>query len=213
MEEQKQSNEKKVYSRKVIEFVTVAKEYCVFMNNTERYTKADFLKVASQMLPLLYLKVSLLPDFEAVLDSEPQEFVDEFEYERVRTAVHRKLTRHDDYLEVFKDDMQRSETPVVAQVSEDMADIYQDLMNFCEQYRIGIDDLMNDALAKVIENFGTYWGQRLCNAQRAIHSTLYGLDDLDDEKPNSEEDTMADDLLNPAEGLGSDDWQYPTLEE
>ncbi len=192
------NNEKKVYSHRVVEFITVAREYCLLLENTEKYTKADFLKVASQMLPLLYLKAAMLPEFEQLLDDDLQDYVDEYTYERVRIAVRRKLTRHDDYLEVFKDDMRLSETPVVATISEDLADIYQDLMNCCESYRIGVDEIMNDALFKVVDHFKTYWGQRLCNAQRALHATLYGSDDLDDEKPLPDSEM--------------DNWKLPTDE-
>lgn len=195
---------KPVFAQPVIDFVTVAHEYCVFINNTDKYSKADFVKVASQLLPLLYLKMSLLPAFEQKLDDEPQETVTEYDYEQARLAVRRKLSRHDDYLEVFRDDMQRSETPIVANVSEDLADLYQDLMNFCETYRIGVDELMNDALALVQDHFRNYWGQRLCNALRALHSTLYGFDDLDDEKLLSSDSLPTND--------DDDPWLSPNID-
>lgn len=176
-----------LYSKNVVEFATVAREYCRLAENVEKYTKADFIKVASRMLPLLYLKASVLPDdLQPVLDDDLEDFVDEYTYETVRSAIRRKLTRHDDYLEVFKDDMHLSDEPIVANISEDMADIYQDLYNFCEQYSMGVDEIMNDSLCTVVSHFRTYWGQRLCNAQRALHSALFGTDDLDDEKPLSE---------------------------
>ncbi len=204
-----QNNENKVYSHRVVEFVTVAREYCLLLENTQKYTKADFLKVVSQMLPLLYLKASMLPSFEQLLDEDPQDYVDEYTYEQIRIAIRRKLTRHDDYLEVFKDDMQLSETPVVANISEDLADIYQDLFNFCEAYRIGVDEIMNDALYKVSDQFRNYWGQRLCNAQRAVHSTLYGPDDLDDEKPLDDQALARNESPDLDD---SDNWSFPTLD-
>lgn len=173
--------ENKVYSHQVVEFTTVAREYCLLCENAPRYTKADFIRVATRMLPLLYLKAAMLPQLERILDDELQDSVDEFQYEQIRSAISQKLTRHDDYLEVFKDDFKLSETPVVASISEDMADIFQDLRNYCESYRIGIEEIMNDAVCRVTEQFETYWGQRLCNAMRALHSVLYGSDDLTDE--------------------------------
>lgn len=181
-------NKKEIYAKNIIEFATVAHEYCVLMENIDKYSKADFIKVSARLLPLLYLKASLLPDtIEMELDDVLQEAVDEYTYETVRKAIRRKLTGHDEYLEVFKDDMARSEEPVPANISEDMADIYQDVMNFCEQYRLGIEEVQNDAIANVAEKFRTYWGQRLCNALRALHCVLYSGDDLSDEKPLEEE--------------------------
>lgn len=193
-----------IYAKNIVEFATVAREYCVLMENVEKYSKVDFIKVSARMLSLLYLRASLLPeDVATVLDDELEEFVDEYTYETVRKAVRRKLTRHDEYLEVFKEDMQRSEEPVPANISEDMADIYQDLMNFCEQYRLGIEDVQNDAIASVIDKFRTYWGQRLCNALRALHCALYSGDELDDEKASSDED--ADQLPGWAQDIMRDD--------
>ena len=192
-----------IYAKNIVEFATVAHEYCVFTDNIEKYSKADFIKVAARLLPLLYIKASLLPENVAtVLDDDLEEFVDEYAYERVRRAVRSKLTQHDEYLEVFKDDMQRSEEPVPANISEDLADIYQDIKNFCEQYRLGIADIQNDAIANVVDKFRTYWGQRLCNALRALHCALYSGDDLSDEKPATDE---ANQLPSWAQQLISDD--------
>ncbi|MBP5364356.1 MAG: DUF5063 domain-containing protein [Bacteroidales bacterium] len=182
------ADNKVIYSKDVVEFTTVAYEYCTFAENTAKYSKSDFLKVASKMLPLLYVKVSLLPRVEPELDDVLEDFVDEFTYEQIRSAIRAKITRHDDYLEVFKDDMHLSEVPIDAQISEDMADIYQDLKNYCERYRMGIDEISHDALAEVTENFERYWGQRLCNALRALHAALYSGDDLSDEKPVADDD-------------------------
>ncbi len=183
-----------VYSKNVIEFATVAYEFCTLLENVSRYSKKDFIEVSVKMLPLLYLKASVLPKLEQRMDDELESFVDEFTYESVRKGIRAKLTRHDDYLEVFKDDIERSETPVVANVSEDLADIYQDLRNFCGSYKIGVEDIMNDAVCQVFANFKDYWGQRLVNTLRALHSVFYGADDLEDEKP------AADDAAEPDSG-------------
>ncbi len=172
-----------VYARPVIEFATVAREYCVLAENASKYTKADLLKVLSQLLPMLYLKTAVLPAFEPMLEGDLEDAVDEFAYEQIRQQLRLKLASSDDYLEVFDEEMRLSEEPIVANISEDLADIYQDLFNFCESYRMGIDEIMNDAICRAQENFRNYWGQRLCNAQRAIHNALYNSDDLDDEKP------------------------------
>lgn len=181
-------NKETLYSKNVIEFTTVAHEYCVFMENIDNYSKADFIKVASCMLPLIYVKASVVPEVEPMIDGVLEEFVDEFSYEHVRQAIRKKITKHDDYLEVFKEDMRHNETPIIANISEDMADIYQSLKNFCETYRLGVDEAMNDALHAVIDDFKHYWGQRLCNAQRALHCALYSGEDLCDEKGIDEEE-------------------------
>ncbi len=199
-ENDEQNDEQKdyqlVFSKNVLEFATVAREYCVFAENAAKYSKADYLKVASRLLPLLYMKAALLPEAEQTMDGDMEEIVDYDTYESVRRAIRSRLVSHDDYLEVFKEDFQYSETPITASISEDMADIYQDIRNFCEQYHSGDNQMMNDAVAVVLEKFRTYWGQRLCNAQRAIHNALYSGDDLKDEQPSAtlfDNDDLAND--------------------
>lgn|SRR5574344_1127107 len=177
-----------VYSKNVVEFVTVALEFCTMAENSARYTKKDFIQVAVKMLPLLYLKVSMLPETKQILDDDLEESVDEFAYEKIRSSIRNKLTRHDDYLEVFKEDMQHSEEPIIANISEDLADIYQDLRNFCESYRIGVDEIMNDAITNVYSKFKEYWGQRLVNTLRALHCVLYSGEDLTDETQTDKDD-------------------------
>lgn len=182
-----------VFSKNAIEFATVAREYCVFAESTAKYTKEDYLRVASRLLPLLYIKASLLPETQSLSDDDLPEIVDYETYETVRRGIHDRLTRHDDYITAFKDDFQYSETPVAASISEDMADVYQDIRNFCEQYSCGEDAVMNDAMALIIEKFRTYWGQKATNALCAIHHALNCGDDLSDETPSQEQDDSEDD--------------------
>ncbi len=171
-----------VYSKNAIEFATVAREYCVFAENAKKYSKADYLKVASRLLPLLYMKAALLPDTKAASDEDLPEIVDYDTYEGVRKGIRILLSDHDGYLTTFKEDFRLSETPIFASISEDMADIYQDVRNFCEQYHCGDDAVMNDALACVVDKFRTYWGQKAANALSAINAVLYSGDDLSDKE-------------------------------
>ena len=86
----------------------------------------------------------------------------------------------DENLKVFLDDMRYSDTPIRKTISEDLADIYQDVKNFVSVYRLGFDETMNDALAICEENFALYWGQTLVNTMRALHEVKYAPADEDD---------------------------------
>ena len=109
-ENEPEADYKIVYSKNVIEFATVAREYCVFAENAEKYTKADYLKVASRMLPLLYMKGALLPDATLASEDALPEIVDYETYETVRRGISNRLTSHDNYVTTFKEDFQYSET-------------------------------------------------------------------------------------------------------
>ena len=174
-----------VYSKRVIEFVTVAAETCLFLEHTTDYPMTDFVQKSVKILPLLYLNASLLNIPESVFDDIPERFVNEEDYQFVREQVEQLLGNDDSYLEVFHPDMALSDTPIAAFISENMADIYQELKDFAANYQLGDIDIMNDSLAACLVSFGEHWGQKLLNALRALHALRYsegfGSDNEEDE--------------------------------
>ncbi len=86
--------------------------------------------MTQKILPLLYLKGSVLPKNEIELDEDIEKFITESDWSFIRSAVKEKVGANDEYLEVFEEDMQYSDTPVVATISENMADIYYDIKDF-----------------------------------------------------------------------------------
>ncbi len=162
-----------VYSVKVIDFVTVAAETCLFLEHAEEFSKTDFIQKSVKILPLLYLNASMLDIPNAVFDDIPERFVNEDDYQFVREQVEQLLGTDDSYLEVFHPDMALSDTPIAAFVSENMADIYQELKDFAANYQLGDIDIMNDALVACLEAFGDHWGQKLLNALRALHAVRF----------------------------------------
>lgn len=169
-------SENPIYSSPVIDMVTISAEYCVFMEKLREHavTRRSFLDKISKVLPLLYVKAALLPDLEEMGFDDLEELVSEEDYEDVRKRVWSLLRADDEYLEVFTPDMQYSEGPMMCTISEDLADIYQDLKNFVAAFASQNEESMNNAIVKVKENFRTYWGQRLVNAMRPIHDLTYG---------------------------------------
>ena len=162
--------DERIYSKNIIEFVTVSAEYCAFIERVPELEKEEFLDKIIKILPLLYLKVTLLTPEEPEEDGFSEKFVTESMYESVRENIESLLGEDDSYLEVFQNDMKYSETPIIANVSEALADIYQDLKDFISVYRMGNEPQMLEALYICFENFVTYWGQQLVNVLRALHN-------------------------------------------
>lgn len=165
------------YNKNTVEFVTVAAEYCAFLERLGEHEPDRVIDVLCKLLPLLYLKAVMLPE------AEPEglyleESVTEQDYDEIRLQMARMLGEKDDYLEVFVDDMKYSDTPVRKCISEDLADIYQALKNFVQAYRSGLEEVMTESVAVCAENFRTYWGQILTNTLRAIHNVRYEESDL-----------------------------------
>ncbi|MDR2627521.1 MAG: DUF5063 domain-containing protein [Dysgonamonadaceae bacterium] len=158
-----------IYSDHTIELAKAALEYCRLMENASQYGEAEFIDKTSKILPLLYLKVLLMPETEAYYDSELENKVTEDLYTHVANGIAGLLGDKDLYLETFHPDMPFSDTPIAVTISESLADIYQDLGNFIGAFQSGITEVMNDALVVCLQNFNDYWGQKLVNVLRAVH--------------------------------------------
>lgn len=162
-----------VYSHNVIEFVTVTAETCLLLEKFSETDRVAFIDNFLKILPLLYLKASLVSAPESVFDDEPMRIVTEDDYNEVKTGIEQMLGPDDSYLEVFHPDMPYSDTPVAAFISEDLSDIYQELKDFAANYQTADTDVMNDALAVCLNAFAEHWGRKLLNALKALHNIRY----------------------------------------
>ena len=167
-----------IYERNTLEFVTVALEFCTFVETAGERELFDFMDKAVKLLPLLYLKATLLPDVEPDEDDEPELTVTEDMYESVRTRIAGLLGEKDSYLETFHPDMQYSDTPIAAFISENIADVYQDTGNFVSLFRQGNEEVMLQSIALCRTNFQEFWGQQLLNALKALHAARYSDDEI-----------------------------------
>lgn len=179
-----------IFDRNVVEFVTVAAEFCKFLEQAEGMKRATFVDTSLKILPLLYLKTSMMPKCEMMGEDMPENFVTEETYEIVRMNLAGILAEKDDYLDVFVSDMKYSDQPITKYISEDLADIYQDIKDFIFVFQLGLNETMNDALAICQENFALYWGQKLVNTLRALHDVKYAQADSEDENPSDETDDL-----------------------
>ncbi len=164
-----------VYSRNVIEFATVANEFCTFTESANEMPRKDFLGKLQKLLPLLYLKASLLPVIdEQDVEEAPEKFVTENDYVFILKKLSSKMGEFDSYPEIFEPGTPLGEANVEANISENVSDIYQDLKDFILSYRIGTVEVMRAALWECRNNFEQYWGQKLVNGLRAVHQLVYG---------------------------------------
>ena len=100
------------------------------------------------------------------------------------------LGEEDVYLDVFVEDMKYSDRPISSFISEDIADIYQDIRNFVSVYQHGLEEAMMYALKDIADNFRLYWGQKLVNVLRPLHTLVYKpLDEINLDHTIGEEDT------------------------
>lgn len=180
-----------VFSKNVVEFVTVGVEYCRLLEQATEYTRVEFVDRCVKLLPLLYLKATLLPDGITDNEEPAEEFVTEEAYGLIANTIASILGSKDDYLVTFHPEMKFSDTAVIANISEDLTDVYQDIKNFTMVYSIGYEPSMNDALLTCRDNFAAFWGQKLVNGLGALHNLRYNEDEIEDES-DSEKEAQSD---------------------
>ncbi len=155
-----------IFEKNVIEFVTVAAEFCAFLERAEHMKRKAFVDTSLKILPI---------------------------YEILRINLAGLMGEKDDYLDVFVQDMVYSDQPIKKSISEDLADIYQDIKDFIFVFQLGLNETMNDSLAICQENFGLLWGQKLVNTLRALHDVKYNQQNENDEEDNEEENNELSD--------------------
>lgn len=151
-------------------FIALCNEYCVDVERASESTLPDFISAMVKILPRLYIAASDLtidPGCDDDTDINPT--LDEEYYDSIRRSMENLLGANDAFLEVFEDDMQYSDTPIAASISECLADIFQSCYNFVEMIREAPDHIVHGALQTMKEDFRTYWSRILCNVMRPLN--------------------------------------------
>jgi hypothetical protein len=181
-----------VYSRNVVEFTAAAVEFCKYAEHAGEMKGDELLKILQRLLPYLYIKASLLPSLEPFFEDGNEKFVTEADWLRIHDILKDKFGTADDYLEVFDEKINDTEGPVVSSISENMADIYQDLKDFLLLYQTGTQEVMNDAVWECRLNFENFWGQKLTNSLRAIHKFIYSGEEIGKVESGDDRDEQRD---------------------
>lgn len=162
-----------VYSQPVVEFVTVAAEYCAFLEQSEGRDRDEFVDTLLKLLPLLYVKALLLPRVDGNDEYAPEMFVTEQDYNWLRTVLADVMAEEDEFEDFVYDEAVQTDEVRWHRVSEGLADIYQPVRDFVECYRRGVESNIEEALWALNDNFELYWGGNLVDTLRRLHRTRY----------------------------------------
>lgn len=158
-------------------FIALCNEFCLAVENARESNRNSFVASMLRLLPRIYISASdlkpapLLDEEDAYIES----FLDEDYYESIRRQIENLLGEDDVYLEVFEEDMKYSDTPIAANISEGLADLFQVFYNFVETIKEAPETTIADALTLIKEDFGNYWSQILCNVLRALNQTYHNI--------------------------------------
>lgn len=169
-----------VYSDGVIRFVTSAVEVCILLEHISELTKRELVDKLLQKLPVLYSNTVSLPQPEQVLEGMAEQHVTEDEYNYIARQLEDLFGPDNAYLEVFVEDMRYSDEPITEFLSENLADIYQELRDMALNYQTQMEEIMNDSIYTCLQNFKLHWGQKLLNALKALH--MIYLNDTDEDQ-------------------------------
>lgn len=159
-------------SNNALTVVALASEYCRAMELCASTEPAEFVNKMIHLLPRIYMSVTDVPrpQFNEVADyAFGAAHLEESYYDQVRRSVAESLGEHDAYLETFHRDMQYSDTPIAATISEGLADLFQVLYNFVEDVRAVDFDDVADHIGALRLDFSEYWSQTLCNVLRPLN--------------------------------------------
>ncbi len=152
-----------------IALVALCHEYCMTVDDAESMAAGDFARLILALLSRIYVTALDLPDApEDAVDIAGA--LDEEQYAGVAASMARIFGENDTYLDASHEDMKYSETPVAANLSEHLADLYQDFYDFTALARELPADSLYEATAEMRERFSQYWSNTLCKAMGVLNS-------------------------------------------
>lgn len=166
-------------SPNALAFIALTNEYCHAIETAqpqEPYrplSNLQFVHSMLKLLPRIYIVATDLFDNKGDWTDEfIESSLDENIYDQMRHKLSQIMCDDDVYLETNLDDMQYSDTPVSATISECLADLYQEFYNLVHAVQDIPTELQVNLIDACMYNFREYWGQTLCNVLRAMH-TIY----------------------------------------
>lgn len=157
-----------VFNKNVLEVLTISNELCLLIENSEKYDKYDVLNILHRLLPLLYLKASLLKKVSASNPDASERFVTEEQYELIYQSLKKLLAVGDIFYVVQKKDI-----PVKVSLAEFLTDVYQDIKDFLMLYQKPSIGAKENAINECVTLFEKHWGPKLLASLQALHVLIY----------------------------------------
>lgn len=177
-----EQQENMVQSVRVLEFLTVANEYCLLTEESSKYPAETLMAYMHRMLPLLYLKGSLLPDITPTEDELNERHVTEEQWESCFNDLRTVFGKQDTFWHIAHPHDSVPQ-PEKGSISETLADIYQEMKDFVILYQKPLTASKENAIASCRHFFGEHWGEKASLAGYMIHKILHPCCHNHDEHP------------------------------
>jgi hypothetical protein len=168
-----------VAAKSILEMLTVAHDFCSFLEKAGESGRNEVLTYLQRVLPLIYIKASLLPEVEVEDEEAIEHYVTEAEWEEMFNMLRSKLGEEDLYY--FIDLHEKSHQDAVrGSLAESITDLYQDLKDFVLLYQKPLTTFRQNAVMECKRLFANRYGYRVVNAHAAIHYLLYKAEGSED---------------------------------
>ncbi len=164
--------DKPVYSKHVIEMLTIANEYCHIMENAENHSKKTLTDLLQKIIPMLYIKGIFTPTVLPEDQSYNQKFVNEMLWERIFRVLKNKFEDDDKFWVIENTGINEFE-PQPASMADMLTDIYQDLKDFILLYQQPDEFSKENAVADLKKYFQNHWGERCLKISTRLHQLVY----------------------------------------
>lgn len=169
MQEEYPDYRKFVYSSEMVDFVTRSNRFCEFLEQLKGMDGRSFITGAVKLLSAVYASMLTVAETEPVAEDGQEPVVTEQEWAAIYQQISILLGSHNDFLRpAGENEFDRSEL-VPHTISEDLADVYQELRDFTTLYSRGMEEMMNDAAWELRERFAEHWGGKALRALLALH--------------------------------------------
>jgi len=160
-----------IRSHKVLEMITVANDFCLYIEDAAKYEKIALLSYLERVLPLLYLKGSLLPDIVVTDEAANMKFVTEEQWQTCFNDLKNIFGKDDNF---FTNENPDEKECISFSLAENIADLYQDMKDFILLYQTNNTASRENAIFFCKLYFENQWGYRAVRSMFAIHHILHG---------------------------------------
>lgn len=160
-----------IYNKNIIEIYTVAVEFCAFTESLNARSKEEIFQFYVKILPLLYLKGTLMPEIDNDENYPSERFVNEEDWSNVFETLKQKLGFQDVFSST--DDEGIEFNVIDMSISENIADIYQDMKDFVILYSKSMTYQKSNSVADLRNLFISHWGIRICRLLSPLHELAF----------------------------------------
>lgn len=159
-------------SKSVLEMAAVANQFCYYIENPEQKSKKELLEFFHRILPLLYLKGSLLPEITPDYPEANERFITEVQWEDVFTSLREIFGKEDEYWIIDPQYTYETE-PIKTSLAENFTDIYQDMKDFLMLLQKNTLAAQQNAVHECKNLMQSHWGYRVGNTIARVHHLLF----------------------------------------